>query len=287
MKKLMKGIIWGMMLSGIFAISAMAAQVSQEEFSVSIGSRHVYATDVHATDKELSVSETKFSATEEFKVGRVPLSLYLNNQHIGINEDIPLGLPTQLVATTVGLGVKVPMPFTESDLYYLGIDVLPSMYRDDWDWQSGSFRIPFRVYGIYRKSESLIWVAGAYVRPEFEDAVLPIIGLRWVPNDKWEVNMLSDEPNVTYKLNDQWSALAEMGFQNGEYEVTRGREENVILQYKSTSFGGGLKYALTENWGAKLSVGAVTGRQIRYRDNLGKVVPDAGLYTEFKLNGKF
>ena len=261
--------------------------LNQDEVQISAGTKHSHEADVHGSFGQIEVTRSKFNLEEKFKAGEVPLSFYVSSENMDLNENITLELPTHLVATTVGLGVKLPMPFLDQEHYFLGVDVLPSMYREDWAWKSGSFRIPFRVYGIYKQSESLIAVAGAYVRPEFEDRVLPIVGVIWKPNDRLSFNLASDDPNITYKLNDQWTLLTEFGYANGEYEVTRGGQNGTVLQYRETSTGVGFKYAFTKNWEAKVSAGGVFGRQLKYRDGAGKLAAAGSIYTDVKLEGKF
>ncbi len=250
-------------------------------------SRHIYKTDVDAVTGQIAVNESQFGFAQNFEIDRLPVTAGFKIKHIDINENIPTNLPSELVGKELQLGVKLPAPWLDSDHYFVGVDIFPSMYTDDWDYKASAFRIPFRTYLIYKETEDLIWVAGILVRPQYHTSVLPVLGLIYRPNDRLSFNLASDDPNIAYKIDDKLTALAEFGLVTDEYEVTRGNQNGVVLKYSELSAGGGFKYDVTPNIQAKISIGAVFNRKIDYRDDVGKVHPDGGLYTDFKLSAKF
>ncbi len=254
----------------------------------SIKSRHIFESEIDNTSNEIEVNESQFDFSKEFKAGELPVTFGLTVKEIDINENAgAASLPSRLVGKEILLGTKFPAPFLDSDHYFVGVDVIPSMHTDDWDFKSSAFRIPFRTYLIYKQSDEFILVLGATIRPQFDTVATPIIGVIYKPNDRLTFNLASSEPNITYKLNEQLMALAEFGFSMDEYEVTRNGQDGVVFKYNESSFGGGFKYDLTKNIEAMLTAGGVFGRYIEYRDKVDKTIPETGLYTNFKLSAKF
>ncbi len=261
--------------------------VNNNELSVTLKSRHIYESDVSSDSGSISLTESQIGFFKEFKIDRLPLVTGLKFKHTDINDSVRMPLPTKLVGQELLLGVKFPAPYLDSDRYFIGVDIFPSMYRDDWQWKSSSFRIPSRIYLIYRESERFVLVGGFTVRPGFDTTVFPILGFIYQPNDQLKFNFASDNPSVTYKINERLSVLGELEFVVDEYEVDRGAQRNVVLKFKEYSAGVGLNYHFNESCAVKVSTGAVLGRQIEYEDEVGKLAPDTGLYSDIRLTLKF
>lgn len=256
--------------------------------TVSVGTRRVYSSDVDAVSGEVAVTETGFNFTREFKTSAgMPVEYALDVGHIDIEDDVPVDLPSHLESRSLRAGVKFPVPFIEDDRYFMGIDVSPTFNTDGYTWKSGAFRLPFRSYLIYKESDDFILVGGVSVRPEYDVDVIPILGLIYKPNDRLSFNLASDDPDISYKLDDATTLLWEFGYTFEEYEVTRGSQEGVVLEYRDISTGIGIEHAFNEHITAALSVGGVFGRWLEYKDDAGKVVPDAGIYADFSLTAAF
>lgn len=270
----------------LFPLSVSAGE--EKSFTITADSRVIAESDVNAMAGDIAIAESGFGIEHEYKIGgALPLGLSFDYKHTDINENLPVNLPSHLEGRSFGIGTKFPMPFCASDSHFMGIDVFPSWYTDDWTWTDSAFRMPFRIYGIYKKSDAFIVVAGASIRVDYDESVLPILGIIYKPNDRLSFNLASDDPNVTYQWNEHWSVFGELDFVRDEYEVTRGGQKGVVLKYRETSGGVGLRYHHDKLLQASLSVGSVMGRRLQYRDDIGKVEPDAGVYARAKLRVLF
>ena len=289
-KKLKSFVFPGFVFS-IFLLSVPYSAASDSPsylFNTYLQSRYVTESDVNASSGKLQVNESDFNFTFEDKIsGQLPLTLSFAYRHVDIDESVAVELPAHLEGRRLGVGTKFPVPFVDAENYYLGIDVFPSMYTDDWKWENSAFRMPFRTYLIYKESDDFILVAGVSVRIDYDETILPVIGFKYVASDQLTFNFISDHPHVAYKIDDRLTALWEVDFIRDEYEVTRGSDKNVILKYRSFSTGAGLKYAIDDQMEISGTVGGVFGRRVEYEDDRGKVEPDAGLYTQIKVAFKF
>ena len=248
-------------------------------------SRYITESDVEAQSGQLSISETKFSFNHEFKLGNgMPVSLSLMNKHTDINSDVSVYLPSNLVARSLGLGVKFPAPFTESENYFVGLDISPSMYTDT---SSSAFRLPGRAYLIYKRDENFIVIGGISIRPNFDTKVLPLVGFIYRPNEQWEFNFSSDNPHIQYNLTEKTKILLEADIVNDEYEVEHNGAKGQGLFYRELSTGLGVQHQFTQSVSGMISAGCVFSRLLRYEDDNGKVQPDAGMYIKARMSIHF
>ncbi len=258
------------------------------QINTSVQSHHIYSSDIEATGSEIDITSTNFGLGSKFKVaGKLPVEVLLSIGHKDINTDSPVDLPSHLEARRLKISAKFPAPFVSDDRFFMGIDILPTLNTDNWDWQPGAFRIPFRGYLIFKESDDLILVGGVTVRPEYEREVIPLIGLIYRPNDRLSFNLASDDPNISYKLNDATLLRWEIQYAFDEYEVTRGAQEGVVLQYQEISSGFGIEHQFNKTFKGVLSAGGVFNRQLEYRDEVGKVAPDTGFYSSVRLTDSF
>lgn len=256
--------------------------------TATIASRHIYPSDIKATDGTIDVTTTEFDLVCKFKVaGQLPVDISLDVGHMDINADTPVDLSSHLESRRLGFSTKFPAPFIADDRFFMGLDIFPTLNTDSWDWKSGAFRIPFRSYLIFKESDDLILVGGVSVRPEYEREVIPLIGLIYRPNDRLSFNFASDDPNISYQLNDATLLRWELQYAFDEYEVTRGAQEGVVLQYQEISSGFGIEHQFNETFKGTVSAGGVFNRRLEYKDDVGKVAPETGFYTSARLTASF
>ena len=128
------------------------------------------------------------------------------------------------------------------------------------------------------------FVAGVAVYPDYRDKVLPIVGFIYKPNEKWLFNITPDNPTIAYTLNDKVTLFAEGGIMGDEYEVDKDGRKNVVLEYNAYRGGAGISYAVNKYIEGSVAVGGVFNRRLQYRDSLGKVNIDSGMYSEFRID---
>jgi len=246
--------------------------------------RYIPSRPVEAIPGEVKIVESGAGYSYEFKAfGKLPVKFSIGNNYIGIENSLNI---VELPAHLVGLAtdIETTFPFFHFNKTYLRMGVSPSFYADDWDFPASSFRMPQRYFLIYQPDDKWTFFYGAAVFVDFQYEVLPVLGFIYKPNDKLAFNVVPNKPNITYLLNDRLSLFAEGGSSlNKEFEVTRGNAKNVVLRYRQTHLGGGIKYKLNQYIQASISTGGMFNRRIEYRDNQGKVSIKNGMYTEFRV----
>lgn len=290
-----KAVALGMiLLSGLMQTSSFALPVwlthEENPYTVMFRNRQFYDSEAKSKSGEISINQSEFQYSEEFKVKeKLPLTFTATLRHTEINEDLSqIELPAHLVARSLLFGAKFPAPFVDSETLFMGIDLIPTLNTDSWDEApSGSFRLPFRTYLIYKKNDNFIWVGGLSIRPNYDTSVLPIIGFIWKPNEQLSFNFASDNPYIAYKLDEKITLIWEASLIADEYEVTRNNQKGVVLKYNEVSTGLGFEYKLNSMFTVVASTGVALSRRLEYKDDNGKVVPEDGFYTSLKLTAQF
>lgn len=280
--------ILSFVMCGLVGVITGVQADDEHPFKVTLSDRHIMQADVDRQSGHITINDSRFAFEHEFKLDNgLPIEWGIRYKHLDINENTRTELPSHLEGQQAKIGTKFPMPFVNSDELFLGVDVMPSMYTDDGEWKSSAFRVPFRVYGIYKKSDELIFVAGASVRIDYDQSFLPVVGLIYKPNDELTFNLASDNPTITYKLDDKKTVFMELDFTNDEYEVTHNGQAGRVLKNREIGTGAGLNYKLTDSLNASFSGGVVCGRRLEYEDPIGKVDPDAAAYVKAKVEMNF
>jgi len=233
---------------------------------------------------QITESETNYTNKIEF-FKKLPVEFSIDSQFISIDKTISMALPAHL--TGVSFDAQATLPFLNINKMYLGVGVTPSFYGDKWEFESSDFRIPSRYYAIYRPNEKWTWIGGVKVLPRYKDSVLPIVGVIFKPNDRLNFNLISDGPQVTYRLNDRIALFLKGDFSADEFTVSRDNSKNVILRYARTGMGGGIKLKINKFIQLFLSMGDEFNSTLRYRDNNDKASIRSGFYNEFRLEASF
>ncbi len=256
--------------------------------TVTTKDRYTFESDVSRMSGQVSVNQYDFNLTYETKAfDKLPVNFWYDYKNLSIDENLPVDLPASLHGHRFGLGAKLPVPFLNTEEYFMGIDVMPSWYTDDSSFNSSAMRVPFRTYFIYKPSDTFVLIAGAQIDVNADTPIVPIIGFNYQPNDRLDIHLATSEPTISYKLDDHWKVFAEYDGNLDEYEVTRAGQEGVVFKVREATFGGGLKLSIDEWLDASFSTGLNMARRFSYRDNVGKVDADSAPYVKVRLSIKF
>lgn len=267
-------------------LTDVAREPKEKDYRHEINSYIIYmpSRKAKAMPGEVEIIKSEFEYSYNFKLfNQLPITFSLDNEYISINDTVALELPSHLVGLSAG--VETTLPFFNFEKTYLNLGINPSVYGDSYSLRTSAFRIPTDVFLIYNPKEQLTLIAGVAVRPDFKDAVLPIIGCIYKPNEKLTFELTSDTSNITYSPNDKFDLFFEVSSPIGsEYEVTRNSSKGVVLQYNEMLIGTGIKYKLNKFIQSSIVMGGAFDRYIKYRDEDGKVSIKNGLYTEFRVD---
>src|SRR3989338_10448702 len=93
-----------------------ADETQEPQVVAEFQSRHIYSSDIEATEGDVDITSTKFDLTYKFKVaGELPVDISLDVGHKDINVDTPVDLPSHLESRRLGLSTKFPVPWVGDD----------------------------------------------------------------------------------------------------------------------------------------------------------------------------
>ncbi len=230
----------------------------------------------------VGITEAASEYTYEFKAfgEKLPLEVGIGAQYVGIDNSTNFSLPRRLTEVTTGIEATLPFFF---DKTYLRLGVAPSFFSDNWSFDSIDFKMLGKAYFIYKPSDKLIFVGGVAAFPGFYSSIAPIAGVIYKPDNKWSFNLIPPRPNIDYALTKKLNVFAEYSLTSNEYKVTKDDERNITLQYQEQHAGLGLNYRFNKYIESSVSMGQIFKRNFQYRDSLGKLKIQSGLYSEFKV----
>ncbi len=237
-------------------------------------------------NSHIQIIESEFDYSYEYKLfEKIPVTFSLTSEYIDIKENSQLNLPSHL--TGLSAGIDMVLPFFNLDKTYINVGVSPSIYRDDWRFETSSFRMPTSMFLIYKPDDKWVFVGGLAFLPDYKDKFFPVAGFVYKPNDKWVFNITTDDPSIAYSPNDRLTIFTQMELPLGaEYEVKRGDSENIVLIYNDMRLGCGISYKINKFISVSLAGGGVFDRYIKYRNIEEKLSIENGGYAEFSIDIK-
>ena len=263
---------------------------STSPWHVAQRSEYVPKRDAGSQDGSFAVGRELIEFKKEYKhKSGMPIDVSFVLDHYYLRDGTSVDLPASLQRKGMSVGVKVPMPFVESDCLFIGADLGPYFQSaGEHNFSSSAFRVKSKLYGIYKPSDRFIFVAGASWRTDYEDqALMPFAGIQYIMNDQWSLHFLSNEPFIAYQANERTVFKFKLVNYNDEFEVVSGARKGDIVKMNELHAGLGLGYDISDNVSVELDMGWAFARKYEYLQNGGKVAPDDGIFAGLKISAQF
>ena len=201
-----------------------SSAADQKNFSFTQQLRYINKSDAKNGSGEFSSNRTSLTLSSNYKFyDKIPVELGFRLRHFNLNDDSSVDLPDTLQVRVVNLGMRFPAPFVEGDHVFMGIDLMPQWNSaGDHNFASEAFRFNFVPSLIYKESDNLIFACGLWVRPQYDNILVPFFGIRYKPNERLSFNFLTAEPNISYEVTKRTKISLEFDFLSHEFEVTEG-----------------------------------------------------------------
>jgi hypothetical protein len=174
------------------------------------------------------------------------------------------------------------------------ISVHPGFYTVD-DFDSASFDAPITIGRIFVLQNDHLYlftgVNAAFLRGRFP--VIPLVGLIWMPDDKWKVLGILPEPRVMYSPNDKMDFWLGGELLGGSFRTDRNativpaKLNGAQVDYSEYRVGGGFIYSPCNNVSIDLGGGYSIRREFDfYRADI-KYKADGAPYLRVEFKAKF
>jgi hypothetical protein len=285
---------WSASLSGqVQSISDADAKTEAVSLDlIETESSYVFGSDLHRGGSfgDQDAIQNSFSYAHRFLLrGHLYLHLGVEYNRFDFGQTgAPVPDHLQSVAAVIGVDYM-----HNNDLGAF-LQVKPGFYTED-DFNSASFDAPITLGRIWvLETDHLYLFTGAnasFLRGRFP--VLPIVGMIWMPNDKWKVLGMLPEPRVIYSPNDKWDFWAGGELTGGSFRTDR---DNTIfptklngaeVDYSEYRVGGGFIYSPCNNVSLDLGGGYAIRREFDFHRADIRYKADGAPYLRVEFKAKF
>lgn len=219
----------------------------------------------------------------------LPVELQSQNYELDALSGVPM--PDSINTLELGLGLA----YRPNDRWMFMVRLSPTLYKfDDIGGNDIGFSGGFMAEWDY--SPALKLKLGVIASPENDLPVLPLVGLEWLINERWQLQLTFPQPRLVYIPDEKWRFHAGMDLVLGATFRTEdtlgtsiGRTEynDAIGSYSDIRVGGGVGYQLNKMVSVEAEGGYSVSREIEYSRVDEKVKFDPAPYFRLGLRFEF
>ena len=163
------------------------------------------------------------------------------------------------------------IPATEQVFFQLAI--APSFFSDLQNTSNGAFRLPGRLLGFWKYSETLMFNAGVFYLDRDDVKWLPVAGIVWNYSDDLKLELMAPRPRIAWRFShadcDEHWAYVVGEFGGGTWAVQRASGVNDVatLQDYKLMLGVERKWDTVKSWWVE--AGYVFNRRVEYTSGIG------------------
>lgn len=187
-------------------------------------------------------------------------------EYTRISANVPFDTPEDLYR----VGINLMWLQTLNDRWSLSLALNPSLNADHH-----SFGDSIQLFGMAalrweQKPDRLWWTFGAVHTGRSDIPVLPALGFRWTPTERWDVNIMMPRPKVSYRLTTDGESSSWMycsgALGGGTWDVQRddGTTQEFSLREFQTVVGYEYRASRFKNMFAE--IGGAFGRRLEYEE---------------------
>jgi len=218
------------------------------------------------------------------------LSLGLVSDNFSLEQVSGAPIPANIhtLRLNAGLGYRWGEKWTFSAL------LSPSLYRLE-DVRGDDLGISGGVLARYQANPSLTWSFGLFAAPDSDLPVMPVVGVRWLINDRYTLEVGMPKTRLFYRIDSKWAVYGGVDlngavFRTGEDLGTKTglpQYNNALATYRDVRLGVGTSYEFAHGLRAELETGYSVYREIDYFRIDDSVRFDPAPYVRLGLNIRF
>ncbi len=295
-------------LSALLVPALMSGQVadSPEQASKADAGGARRTVDAWVDASYTGGGSTKFLGVKREKSDAFSLGLGIGGRvSLGEGWMVPLGLQSQNLTMNSLAGTPVPdhvhtLGFSTglgrrlNDRWTISATVSPTLYKLE-DIRSNDIGVSGGLTAIWNSSPKLTWAFGLLMNPDSDVPVLPVVGLIWRMNDRFDLSLVYPKPRLTYRIDDRWRLYAGVNVNAMTFRSKDGLGDSIALPayndalgtYRDIRLGAGLGFKITETLSVEAEGGSSIHRQIDYTRIDERVKFDSAAYVRVGLAAAF
>jgi len=194
------------------------------------------------------------------------LGLDSDNYFLGsvAGEPLPDAIHTLSLDTGVG--------YHWNDRWTFTVMLAPSLYRFD-DVNGSDFGISGGIIATFKQRPSLTWTFGMDVSPDGDVPVFPILGVRWLINEKYTLDLGVPKTRLSYRLDPNWTVYGGVDLVGTTFRASKDlgtkiglpQYNNALGNYHDVRLGVGTSYEFRRGFRVEVDTGWSVYRQINYQ----------------------
>jgi hypothetical protein len=178
-------------------------------------------------------------------------------------------LPGQLYDFSFETVAMIPA----SEKVFFQVAFAPSLFTDSKNTSHGAFRLPGRLLGFWKYSETLMFNAGVFYLDRDDVKWLPVAGLVWNYSDDLKFELMAPRPRIAWRFSqaecdERWAYIVGE-FGGGTWAVQRASGVNDVatLQDYKLMLGVERKWDNVKSWW--FETGYVFSRRVKFTSAIG------------------
>jgi len=168
------------------------------------------------------------------------------------------------------LGINFMWLQTLNDRWSLSLALNPSLNAD-----GDSFGESLQLFGLAalrweQKPDRLWWTFGAVHTGRSDIPVLPALGFRWTPSERWDVNIMMPRPKVSFRLTNDGESSTWMYWSGalggGTWDVLRDDGSTQEFSLREFQTVAGYEYRISKFKNLFAEIGGAFGRRLEYEE---------------------
>jgi hypothetical protein len=195
----------------------------------------------------------------------INLGLFSDNFSLEQVSGAPIPEHIHTLRLNAGVGLRLGQKWTFSAEVSPSLDRLDGVRGDDVGIAGG-------VLARYQVNPSLTLAFGLFGSPDSDVPVMPMIGARWLINDRYTLEVGMPKTRLSYRLDSKWGLYAGMDFNGAVIRTSDDlgtktgfpQYNNAMAVYRDIRLGVGTGYELARGLRAELEAGYSVYREINY-----------------------
>lgn len=205
-----------------------------------------------------------------------------------LSSSAGVGLPGQLGA----LALEADGRWHYIDNWGLLVNASPGIYSDLEDLSGDIFFLPFAGRIVKSFAPNLSAAAGLAVRPGWELALVPILGLAWAPVQGTRLDLGIPESRITYVVIDDLTIMGGIKWDSTTYALDEsGADARDKITLDDLRITAGAMYAISEELSLTAEIGQAISRNIEFDRSVegidNEIDVDSATFVRVGLVGPF
>ena len=248
----------------------IGTRLQRPPWEASVGTTWLPGSGISSTSGNLTMGEVKADFSRRIGINpRFDLSTGLHYSLREIDAPKDAHLPESLQTFAVDLGGD----YRTSDSLTLGFKVSPGLSSDFKSITTNDVRVPVAVSAQYQMSKTVSLLGGiAYTGQKHSLTFLPMIGVMYLPSEKWAFALGFPRTGIAYKPNNKTELFLGGEFSEGEYRLHDSSVGANIIRYTDYRALAGVEFPLSTIAKLGISGGYAFGRKfVFYEGNRNDV----------------